>query len=1045
MLKNICKRVLSTVLVLTLIATTFFIFDPTALFPKAEAAVTSTGNELLFVVPETIYLAPDGIAWKVATTTPFQYYINNDSSGSPVTEKSTTGKIYIKYAKTTGTTTLSYRFFDRYLTNNYDSDSNKSVTLSASSWSGALSSTQTVNITAGKSPSLPSDHTGCYIEWTLSYTDSLDSVEKKAYAYTYVYKPYTAPLGAGVRNEYYKGYAGALGWISGVHSITAQSVRSDTETDGDASFSREMGYPFYTYHKNGNSWDGKALAAFISESSKGYVGSTQTAAGAQHLSDSYLTGATSGRTITYASGASEDYVIFANTATGSSENNAHCDVTASNNNADNWINKGDSGSYNYPHKSFQYNSASSSKDYVVCRVWNNSYASINVDTSRYSNLKDIPNLALGLLVTDDQSSGNNTAGWYVADYTGMSGHSHRDGVDADNYMSGLSYSTDTKDHGPLIASQLTYNNGAENDKHNFTEEEGLRYAGKWPRAIDSNTTYTVKMMYSNQDGSTSGLDCIFLDLKMTKYDKSKLRAAVKRAIAAMPALGINGCANGNAKITSYYYSNSEMSGLGLAFHKAMRVLGSVDMQTTISTSPDELANDLDNEIQKLMLADKVFEYAKENNEANSSFTADGKTIYNDIKTNKNYYKYTYNDMITNRNNLRNAMKIELNSAKTATINTGGKVYTFCFTANATTTHVFFGLATEQAKDNEGFIMSTTGSQLAYNDDISSDNATLIGVHSYQHGVTASLTSGTVYYLRTNFLNSDTTSTYNVKICKTVTLTFRGTGGTPDSKAYSNMPGGHTFKPNAISNPTRSGYTLIAWSKSGKSNEPKEFMSSATSAAIPTSNQSYWALWKQTSPTTASVNTQYTSTISAVGQMNFWKFTPSETRKYVIYSNSTSTANADPFLIVAKKSDWESSATYMNTDDDSGSDDHPDFIGTTVDRNFYLEVSLTKDTDYLIMPKAYHDGTSPSDGTGLGDVTWKMEPIYTVTYNANSGTNAPSAQSKYYGRNLTLTSSQPASLRGSFSPSFPSGICFKKPPLGILRARFRSVAISAAVW
>ncbi len=39
MLKNLMKRALSVVLVIMLVATTFFIFDPTALFPKAKAAV----------------------------------------------------------------------------------------------------------------------------------------------------------------------------------------------------------------------------------------------------------------------------------------------------------------------------------------------------------------------------------------------------------------------------------------------------------------------------------------------------------------------------------------------------------------------------------------------------------------------------------------------------------------------------------------------------------------------------------------------------------------------------------------------------------------------------------------------------------------------------------------------------------------------------------------------------------------------------------------------------------------------------------------------
>ena len=39
MLKNILKRTLSTMLVIMLVATTFFIFDPSVFFPEAVSAV----------------------------------------------------------------------------------------------------------------------------------------------------------------------------------------------------------------------------------------------------------------------------------------------------------------------------------------------------------------------------------------------------------------------------------------------------------------------------------------------------------------------------------------------------------------------------------------------------------------------------------------------------------------------------------------------------------------------------------------------------------------------------------------------------------------------------------------------------------------------------------------------------------------------------------------------------------------------------------------------------------------------------------------------
>ena len=59
MMKNILKRTLSVLLVLTLVFTTFMIFDPTVFFPTAEASVSATNpsysGDLYFIVPEAIY------------------------------------------------------------------------------------------------------------------------------------------------------------------------------------------------------------------------------------------------------------------------------------------------------------------------------------------------------------------------------------------------------------------------------------------------------------------------------------------------------------------------------------------------------------------------------------------------------------------------------------------------------------------------------------------------------------------------------------------------------------------------------------------------------------------------------------------------------------------------------------------------------------------------------------------------------------------------------------------------------------------------------
>ena len=194
-------------LVLLLSAVSF----ATGLFGVQALAATSESNPLTFVVPEAIYLYPDGLSWKQAVSTPFQYYINNNSDGTVTKDtKDTTGKIYYTLSGA-GSATISYQFLNTSLS----SMSGGSVTLSSST----ISNGGSVNITAGTSPSLATNVSGCYIRWTLSYTDPKDGQAEKAYAYTYVYKPYTVPVGGFNRvcnedgNDH---YAQSMSWLVGM-------------------------------------------------------------------------------------------------------------------------------------------------------------------------------------------------------------------------------------------------------------------------------------------------------------------------------------------------------------------------------------------------------------------------------------------------------------------------------------------------------------------------------------------------------------------------------------------------------------------------------------------------------------------------------------------------------------------------------------------------------------------------------------------------------------------------------------------------------------
>ena len=78
MLKKLAKRLLAAVIVMIMVFTTFMIFDPTALFPVAEATLSkTTASEptVTFYVPELIYLNPAS-GTSSSGMTKFQYYVD---------------------------------------------------------------------------------------------------------------------------------------------------------------------------------------------------------------------------------------------------------------------------------------------------------------------------------------------------------------------------------------------------------------------------------------------------------------------------------------------------------------------------------------------------------------------------------------------------------------------------------------------------------------------------------------------------------------------------------------------------------------------------------------------------------------------------------------------------------------------------------------------------------------------------------------------------------------------------------------------------------
>jgi uncharacterized repeat protein (TIGR02543 family) len=140
-------------------------------------------------------------------------------------------------------------------------------------------------------------------------------------------------------------------------------------------------------------------------------------------------------------------------------------------------------------------------------------------------------------------------------------------------------------------------------------------------------------------------------------------------------------------------------------------------------------------------------------------------------------------------------------------------------------------------------------------------------------------------------------------------------------------------------------------------------------------------------------------------MKYKNHTPKTSGKYVLYSYGNE--NTEGYL-------YDSSGKELARNDDGGS-------GT----NFRITYNLTAGTTYNIGVK-YHSSTQ------TGDIRCYFGPVYTVSYNANSGSGAPSSQEKDYKKDLTLSSSAPSTEKkytitynangGSVSPSSKTVDC-----------------------
>lgn len=144
--------------------------------------------------------------------------------------------------------------------------------------------------------------------------------------------------------------------------------------------------------------------------------------------------------------------------------------------------------------------------------------------------------------------------------------------------------------------------------------------------------------------------------------------------------------------------------------------------------------------------------------------------------------------------------------------------------------------------------------------------------------------------------------------------------------------------------------------------------------------------------TSSTNTDYTITLHGGFQSISWGYDLNDVTCKIEISGTTKSGTGD---------------VYTST----GESKNVRLVSNLVKKitKTHSAQTITLKTTINRSSASYHAGTS----TGSTTVTVPAKPSYTVSYNANGGSGAPSAQTKWYGETLTLSSTKPTRTNYTF--------------------------------
>ena len=344
MLKKFGRKALSFLLVFVLMATTFFIFDPSVLLPKSKAVVdvkklvNTVEPTVKFYVPEAIYLNP--VVGTGSKPYNFQYFIDSDENGT--LRKSAT--------QTTGTVYFSCSAACTSITINWGDSVSPNVT----------ENTHTNQIVKQTITGGTTSVRDGRVKVTATYV--VEGKPYYAYAYTYMYYPELDLLTGTASSYVYKASGAepklaAFSFITGVHKVGNETTYGNTN---------ERGVSNYYDQYNGNS-------------SKGYYGISPLIPGWAHVwQNGSLVPGSSGAIFKTANG--DAYINDRNVVYG--------ETTSSLPNG--FLDRGNGGVY------FRERERGSGTNKTYGGI-SNSWGVLYVDTSRVTDYNQIPNLRGGFI------------------------------------------------------------------------------------------------------------------------------------------------------------------------------------------------------------------------------------------------------------------------------------------------------------------------------------------------------------------------------------------------------------------------------------------------------------------------------------------------------------------------------------------------------------------------------------------------------------------------------------------------------------------------